>query len=86
MELFNEMTLIVCSYTLFLFTDYVNDAETRFKIGWAFIGIAVFNILVNWAALFYKLYMGVRNAIKGFIKQSRINQYIQRERLNQIKL
>jgi hypothetical protein len=64
MELFNEMTLLVCSYFLFAFTDFVPDANTRFMIGWAFIGLAALNILVNWMALFYKVFSALALIIR----------------------
>ena len=59
MEIFNELSLLTCSYFLFSFTDFVS-AETRFMMGWAFIGITGLNIIVNWLALFYKVGRALR--------------------------
>jgi hypothetical protein len=55
-EIFNELCLLITSYFLFLFTDFVPDIKTRYMLGWAFIGISLFNIAVNWLALFYKVF------------------------------
>ena len=40
---------------LFQFTDNVADAEMRYTIGWAFVGVSAFNILANWLGLFYRV-------------------------------
>jgi hypothetical protein len=77
MELFNEMTLLICSYFLFAFTDFVGDANTRFLAGWAFIGIVAINILVNWMALLYKVASAIRQAVRGFLHKRRVAQYLQ---------
>ncbi|TNV87834.1 hypothetical protein FGO68_gene14781 [Halteria grandinella] len=77
MEIFNELTLLICSYFLFLFTDFVGDANTRFMIGWAFVGLAAFNILVNWCALLYKVGTAIRGVIRGLLHKRRIQKYLQ---------
>lgn len=64
MEIFNELSLLVCSYFLFMFSDFVEDVSTRNYIGWGFIGVAVFNIGVNWACLFYKVYLAVKGIVR----------------------
>jgi hypothetical protein len=60
MEIFNELCLLGCSYFLFTFTDFVPDTQTRYLLGWAFVGLAVFNIGANWACLFYKAYLALK--------------------------
>jgi len=63
MEIFNELSLLACSYFMFAFTDFCS-ANTRFLMGWVFVGITVFNILVNWLALFYKAGRALRLMIR----------------------
>ncbi|TNV87928.1 hypothetical protein FGO68_gene17662 [Halteria grandinella] len=77
MEIFNELTLLICSYFLFLFTDFVGDANTRFMIGWAFVGLAAFNILVNWCALLYKVGTALRSVIRGLLHKRRVQKYLE---------
>ncbi len=74
MEIFNELCLLICSYYLFMFTDFIPDVQTRFLAGWGFIGIAVFNIGVNWACLFYKVYLVLRVIIKKKYYQWKFNK------------
>jgi hypothetical protein len=47
MEIFNECSIIAAAYHLFLFTDYVEDPEMQYKIGWSIIGVTILNIIVN---------------------------------------
>ncbi len=46
---FDEMMIMLCVYHCFLFTDFVDDAEARFLVGYSFIGC----ILVNVSFHFY---------------------------------
>ena len=72
-EIFNELSLITCSYFLFTFTDFVN-AQTRFMMGWVFIGVTCTNILVNWLALLYKVAVAVRQVIRKLIFNWRVKR------------
>jgi hypothetical protein len=59
-EIFNECCLLLSSYFLFLFTDFVPSPTLRYTIGWGFIGLQVFNISVNWLCMLYKVYQALR--------------------------
>ena len=75
MELFNELSLLTCSYLLFAFTDFCN-ANTRFLMGWVFVGVTVINILVNWLALFYKVGRAVRLMLRKAIYNWRLKKHL----------
>ena len=47
MEYFNEVTILICCYHLFLFTDFVDDVEIRYKIGYSMMAFTCLNISVN---------------------------------------
>lgn len=47
MEVFNECTMIVLTYGLICFTDFVPEAETRHLVGYAYMGTSLFNIAVH---------------------------------------
>ena len=64
MEIFNEISLLTCSYFLFMFTDFIPDVQTRYLAGWGFIGVAVMNIAVNWLCLFYKVFVVVKQLVR----------------------
>lgn len=47
LELFNDFTIVACTFSLIGFSDYQRDYETQYLFGWPFIGIIVANILFN---------------------------------------
>jgi hypothetical protein len=63
-EVFNEACLLLTSYFLFLFTDFVPDPKLRYQIGWLFIGLQILNIAVNWMCMFYKVFCAICLALK----------------------
>ena len=46
-EFFNDCTLLVLTYHLWCFTDIVGEAETRYLLGFCFIGASLGNIVVH---------------------------------------
>jgi hypothetical protein len=52
MEIFNEASLLACSYTLLAFTDYEDNLKTRSEMGWFFAAIVTINLGINWLLLF----------------------------------
>ena len=71
-EIFNEVTLLILSYFLFFFSDFVPNVYMRYALGWAFIFIAVLNIAVNWCALFFKAYLAIRDILRKYIHNNRV--------------
>jgi hypothetical protein len=53
MEVFNEVCVLIATYHLFLFTDFVPDPELRYTIGWSIIGVTLINIIVNMLVMFW---------------------------------
>ena len=46
-EIFNELTVSVAVYWLFIFTDLCNDSTRRYQAGWAKVLLILTNLLVN---------------------------------------
>jgi hypothetical protein len=46
-EYFNEVTIMMCVYHLFVFTDFVDDPVTRYYVGFSLIGVSCLNIIGN---------------------------------------
>jgi hypothetical protein len=46
-ELFNEVCTLVCSSLLLILTDIVDNPDIKYKIGYGFIGIYIFNFFIN---------------------------------------
>jgi len=47
-EVFNEATLLTCSYFLIVFCDILMDYQKRYSVGWYMVAVTLFNILANW--------------------------------------
>ena len=47
MELFNELTVSVSLYFLFIFTDFCPDSTRRYQAGWGKVALIVTNLVVN---------------------------------------
>ena len=77
METINELGVLVLSYHLLIFNDYVVNDEIQYKTGWSLILITVFLILFNsvvtlkmsWNSL--KLWI---RRLKNILKQKRRNK------------
>ena len=47
LELLNEFTLLLLSYLIFVFSDYVPNAKTRHTVGYWWIGVQMSNLLAH---------------------------------------
>ncbi len=47
MEIFNEFTVLVCSWLLIMISEFVPDVSTRYMVGWAMICITCSNLMIN---------------------------------------
>jgi hypothetical protein len=63
MEIFNEATLLISSYFMFLFTDFVDDVHLRATLGWAYIGIIGTMIAVNFGCMLMKVFQTVKSLL-----------------------
>ena len=88
-EAFNEICILVCSYHLLLFTDFVTDTDIQDLAGFSLIGITGLNVGTNTLIMAVKTYQKARLGIKKLVykykmlKQSRdmkrIQKYIEPE-------
>ena len=46
-ECFNDCTLLLLTYHLWCFTDIVGEPETRYELGYVFIGVSMGNVGVH---------------------------------------
>ena len=63
-EIMNEITLLISSYFLYFFTSFIQSVEMKYEMGWYFIGIAAFNIFINWCAMIYRFLLPLVNFIR----------------------
>ena len=65
-QFFNEVFILMCAWSLFLFTDYVPDPKLRHSYGENFLYIVALNFAGNMVFLFTTLIMGIRKGIKNW--------------------
>lgn len=87
LEYFNEFSLIICTYHYYCFTDFVDDPEVRYKVGYSLILVTLINLAVNIFVMLKqtgaKLWLRCKYAIKWFKdlkKRMRRDTEIERER------
>jgi hypothetical protein len=47
MEIFNEVVIMLTVYTFMMFSDFVQDVDTEFVVGYLAIGFVGIHLLVN---------------------------------------
>ena len=52
----NEVWVLIASYHLFTFTEWVYDLETRFTIGWSLLTVVVLNVVSNIGIITYVVF------------------------------
>jgi hypothetical protein len=52
MEMFNEITIMGCAYTLFLLTDFMPETKRQYNVGYGLIAITTLNVIVNMGVIF----------------------------------
>ena len=63
-EIFNEITILICSYHLFLFTDFVQDETISYNAGWSFLCFVAANVFVNMAISYYETISNIFTLIR----------------------
>ena len=46
-EIVNEFMILIITDTLVIFTDFCDDLELKYNVGWAYVGVMVLCILFN---------------------------------------
>ena len=55
-EVFNETTLLTCSYFLLILSDSFMDSTTQNDVGWYMVAVTLFNIIVNYLNLLLSVF------------------------------
>ena len=74
-EAFNEITILVCSYHLILFTGFNPNNKLQIKAGYSMIGVTVLNIFVNTTIMFVKTIGKVKRMIGTY--RRKVTFYLQ---------
>ena len=63
-EYFNEVTIMICAYHYFCFTNFVPEPETRYTVGSWLIFFTCVNVFVNMALLIGETLLKLSNKAK----------------------
>ena len=63
-ETWNEVCVLLASYHLFCFTEWIFDLNARVQLGWSLLIIMVINLSTNILILVYAVASQVKNKIK----------------------
>ena len=80
-HIFNEIAILTCIWSLFLFTNYVPDPVLRHKFGWWYLYFLAFNFFVNFIVLIYSLITLIIRDLKRYCKKRVIKRWIRKARL-----
>ena len=69
LEIFNELCIMVAAYHLFIFTQYVDDQEMQYNVGWSMIGVTVLNIVVNMGIMGYASFKEMKQSASKLIQK-----------------
>ena len=66
-ELYNEGTLLTCSYFLMVFCDILMDSEIRYNVGWFMTTATLINLFTNYMNLVVSMIKKVCKKCKAFL-------------------
>ena len=57
MEILNELTFLIVTYSFILFTDYNLNSSVKVMMGWFMIGVTLLNIAINYLVVLIKTFL-----------------------------
>lgn len=73
-QVLNEVTVIICVWLMFHYTDFVADADTRYDLGFYLMYLVAIDVIFNVIFLFYFLGKKIYLAIKAFFTRRKAAQ------------
>ena len=77
-ETMNEIWVLIASYHLFTFTEWVYDLDTRFTIGWSLLVIVILNVVSNIAIICFVTFKEAKYKVQKAY-WTRVNKKIMQE-------
>jgi len=65
-QIVNEVTVLICVWLMFHYTEFVADANTRYNLGFYLMYLVAVDVVLNVIFLFYFLGKKIYLAIKAF--------------------
>ncbi len=67
LEIFNEATILVVSYHLLIFSDYVPSTLIKYYFGYSIIAITSLNLFVNMLIIIYFTIISLKDFVQRLI-------------------
>jgi len=71
LEIFNELSVLIMTYHLLFFTDFVINPETKFLYGWSACLVTLFQVLVN---LIVIIVVSIKDMVMGCKHKARVRR------------
>ena len=73
-EVFNDVTLLLLTYLLWCFTDWIVEPETRHELGFIFIAISLGNVALHLFTMVLESLRGIKEKCKQRIARKMIEK------------
>ena len=70
-QIFNELAVLVCVWSMFHFTLFVGDAETRYELATNYLGFIAFNVGINILIFLFFIVKKIYSACKSMCVKRR---------------
>lgn len=76
LEIFNEMSILMCTYSLVVFSNFEYNKENKTMAGHSIIFFTVLNICVNIGIMLFKTYKKIRLALPKILEKTGLLKYL----------
>ena len=78
LEFINESVLLICTTSLFLWTDVIANMEIKFEVGWYIVGIVLLNVISQMGFIIVNSLMQIYVKCKAWQnKKNSLNKTVQ---------
>lgn len=73
-QIFNEFVVLTAIQLLFLFTDYVQDPEMRYDLGYYYLYMVAGNVIINLIILITLILQMIHRSIRRYLIRRRLKR------------
>ena len=85
LEILNEVCILVATYVILLFSDFVNDFDNRYNIGWFLTGFVALNIAANMIVMIVVTAVSLKDSAKTLIAKCKMRRSMRRRIMRVVK-
>ena len=73
-QIFNELVVLTCVWSMFIFSDYVPSAETRYELAFLFLYLIAADMILNVLYLIFTIVTKIYSACHNFFTKRKAKQ------------